>query len=60
MNTTTPSPDLLVATDALAEALVQAEPLAAFHRARQALEADATASGILNELMSAQGAARRR
>lgn len=60
MNSTTLSPDLLAAADALAEALVQAEPVAAFHRARQALEADATASRILNELMSAQGAARRR
>ena len=60
MNTTTLSPDLLAATDALVEAVTQAEPVAAFRRARQALETDATASGILNELMSAQGVARRR
>jgi cell fate (sporulation/competence/biofilm development) regulator YlbF (YheA/YmcA/DUF963 family) len=60
MNTTSFSADLLVAADALAEALIQDGPVAAFHRARQALEADAVASGMLNELIAAQAGARRR
>jgi cell fate (sporulation/competence/biofilm development) regulator YlbF (YheA/YmcA/DUF963 family) len=60
MNTNALSPDLLAAADGLAEALAQSEPIAAYHRARQALDTDATASGLLNELMTAQAGARRR
>jgi cell fate (sporulation/competence/biofilm development) regulator YlbF (YheA/YmcA/DUF963 family) len=60
MNTTILSPDLMAATDALAEALAQAEPVAGFNDARQALDADAEASGLLNELMATQTNARRR
>jgi cell fate (sporulation/competence/biofilm development) regulator YlbF (YheA/YmcA/DUF963 family) len=60
MNADALSPDLLAAADGLAEALAQSEPIAAYHRARQALDTDAAASGLLNELMTAQAGARRR
>jgi cell fate (sporulation/competence/biofilm development) regulator YlbF (YheA/YmcA/DUF963 family) len=60
MNTNALSPDLLAAADGLAEALAQSEPIAAYHRARQTLDTDAAASGLLNELMTAQAGARRR
>ena len=59
MNNTTLSPDMLAATDALAEAIAQTPPLRAYHHARHTLETDTVASGLLNELMVAQAAARR-
>ncbi len=59
MNNTALSPDLLAATHALAEAIAQTPPLNTFHHARHTLETDTVASGLLNELMVAQAAARR-
>lgn len=59
MNTNTLSPDLLAATHALANALIQAEPLTTFHRALKALNDDMTATGLLDALTAAQSDMRR-
>lgn len=59
MNTSTLSADLLGATHTLADALIQAEPLAAFHRAWKALNDDASATGLLDALTAAQPDMRR-
>jgi cell fate (sporulation/competence/biofilm development) regulator YlbF (YheA/YmcA/DUF963 family) len=59
MNTNTLSPEMLAATHALADALIQAEPLATFHRAWTALNDDTTATGLLEALTAAQADMRR-
>lgn len=59
MTLNTLSPDLLAATHALADTLIQAEPLAAFHHAWKALNDDVTATGLLDALGAAQADMRR-
>jgi cell fate (sporulation/competence/biofilm development) regulator YlbF (YheA/YmcA/DUF963 family) len=59
MNANTLSPDLVAATHALADVLMQAEPLAAFHHAWQTLNDDTTATGLLDALTAAQADMRR-
>lgn len=48
------SPQLLDATHSLAAALVQAEPIAAYRAARQRLDADPAARGLLERVAAAQ------
>ena len=59
MTRNTLSPDLLAATHALADTLIQAEPLAAFHHALKALNGDTAATGLLDALGAAQADMRR-
>jgi cell fate (sporulation/competence/biofilm development) regulator YlbF (YheA/YmcA/DUF963 family) len=49
-----PSPDLMVATDWLAEAIKQSEPMRRYQQAQAALEADEQASNILEQLTAVQ------
>jgi cell fate (sporulation/competence/biofilm development) regulator YlbF (YheA/YmcA/DUF963 family) len=49
-----PSPDLLAATDRLAEAIKQSEPMCRYRQAQAALEADEQASNILEQLTAVQ------
>ena len=59
MKSNTLSPELSAATHALADALIQTEPFATFHRAWKALNDDATATGLLDALGAAQADMRR-
>jgi cell fate (sporulation/competence/biofilm development) regulator YlbF (YheA/YmcA/DUF963 family) len=49
-----PSPDLMAATDRLAEAIKQSEPMRRYQQAQAALEADEQASNILEQLTAVQ------
>ena len=59
MTLNTLSPELLAATHALADSLIQAEPLATFHRAGKALNDDTTATRLLDGLGAALADMRR-
>jgi cell fate (sporulation/competence/biofilm development) regulator YlbF (YheA/YmcA/DUF963 family) len=48
------SPDLMAATDRLAEAIKQSEPMRRYQQAQADLEADAQASTILEQLTAVQ------
>jgi cell fate (sporulation/competence/biofilm development) regulator YlbF (YheA/YmcA/DUF963 family) len=54
------SPDLMVATDQLAEAIKQSEPMRRYQQAQADLEADAQASTILEQLTAVQVELRQR
>lgn len=47
-------PGLQAATETLAQQLLQAEPIARYHRAKDALEKDAQARSLLERLSAAQ------
>jgi cell fate (sporulation/competence/biofilm development) regulator YlbF (YheA/YmcA/DUF963 family) len=49
-----PSPDLMAATDRLAEAIKQSEPMRHYQQAQADLEADEQASNILEQLTAVQ------
>jgi cell fate (sporulation/competence/biofilm development) regulator YlbF (YheA/YmcA/DUF963 family) len=49
-----PSPDLMAATDQLAEAIKQSEPMRHYQQAQADLEADEQASNILEQLTAVQ------
>jgi len=49
-----PSPDLMAATDQLAEAIKQSEPMRRYRQAQADLEADAQAANILEQLTAVQ------
>jgi cell fate (sporulation/competence/biofilm development) regulator YlbF (YheA/YmcA/DUF963 family) len=49
-----PSPELMAATDRLAEAIKQSEPMRHYRQAQADLEADAQASNILEQLTAVQ------
>jgi cell fate (sporulation/competence/biofilm development) regulator YlbF (YheA/YmcA/DUF963 family) len=49
-----PSPDLMAATDRLAEAIKQSEPMRRYQQAQADLEADVQASNILEQLTAVQ------
>jgi cell fate (sporulation/competence/biofilm development) regulator YlbF (YheA/YmcA/DUF963 family) len=55
-----PSPDLMAATDQLAEAIKQSEPMRHYRQAQADLEADAQASNILEQLTAVQVELRQR
>jgi cell fate (sporulation/competence/biofilm development) regulator YlbF (YheA/YmcA/DUF963 family) len=54
-----PSPDLMAATDQLAEAIKQSEPMRHYQQAQTDLEADEQASTILEQLTAVQVELRR-
>lgn len=55
-----PAPDLLAATDRLAESIKQSEPMSCYRQAQADLEADTQASTILEQLTAVQVELRQR